>query len=259
MKVQFTDRQYQLIQTLPAAERGAVLAAFFDFKFNQENQVALEKLEKNQQAVFLKMLARNWGGAREKSGRKPRKSGKVQKKNIAENENQDNQENQVALEKLEKNQSRVVDNNILNINNINISPEKKIEKHTLTGMQKEKEKNPRTKWDLAMAEWNRIAGLYRRPKVRAITPQMQTAILARCADNKIRIGEFFAICEKALMRDPALRNGTDKWGGADLIYFTRPANFTRALQAADNPDMKFSRGDETAAVLADFIKGGDNE
>ena len=254
--------------------------------------------------ILKHLISRNWGGRRQNSGRKPRISANVQNlqssaaddfenqvfqdeiNQVFQDENQDNQDsdeksgqkNQVFQDLASKeskinqdNQdlpTRAVDNNIKN-NIINNNPELKKENHSLTGMIKEKEKNQvfqdsKNKWDLAAAEWNRIAGLYKRPRVRRINPAIQKSIICRCKENHLSLREFLAICEKALQGDAAMRCGTDKWGGADLIYFSRPANFMRAMQIADNPEyskMEHCNNSSaaTAAVLAEFIKGDDSK
>lgn len=254
--------------------------------------------------ILKHLISRNWGGRRQNSGRKPRISANVQNlqssaaddfenqvfqdeiNQVFQDENQDNQDldeksgqkNQVFQDLASKeskinqdNQdlpTRVVDNNIKN-NIINNNPELEKENHSLTGMIKEKEKNQvfqdsKNKWELAAAEWNRIAGLYKRPRVRRINPAIQKSIICRCKENHLSLREFLAICEKALQGDAAMRCGTDKWGGADLIYFSRPANFMRAMQIADNPEcskMEHCNNSSaaTAAVLAEFIKGDDSK
>lgn len=245
--------------------------------------------------ILKHLISRNWGGRRQNSGRKPRISANVQnlqssaaddfENQVFQDEiNQDNQDldeksgqkNQVFQDLASKeskinqdNQdlpTRVVDNNIKN-NIINNNPELEKENHSLTGMIKEKNQvfqDSKNKWDLAAAEWNRIAGLYKRPRVRRINPAIQKSIICRCKENHLSLREFLAICEKALQGDAAMRCGTDKWGGADLIYFSRPANFMRAMQIADNPEcskMEHCNNSSaaTAAVLAEFIKGEQNE
>ena len=252
--------------------------------------------------ILKHLISRNWGGRRQNSGRKPRISANVQNlqssaaddfenqvfqdeiNQVFQDENQDNQDldkksgqkNQVfqdlASKESKTNQdnqdlpTRVVDNNIKN-NIINNNPELKKENHSLTGMIKEKNQvfqDSKNKWDLAAAEWNRIAGLYKRPRVRRINPAIQKSIICRCKENHLSLREFLAICEKALRGDAAMRCGTDKWGGADLIYFSRPANFMRAMQIADNPEyskMEHCNNSSaaTAAVLAEFIKGDDSK
>lgn len=291
-------KQYQLIQNLPSNESQAVLAAYFAIKFIQLENLEKESKESKINQVFqdeiligspvatkiLKhLISRNWGGRRQNSGRKPRISANVQNlqssaaddfenqvfqdeinqvfQDLASKESKINQDNQDLP-------TRVVDNNIKN-NIINNNPELEKENHSLTGMIKEKEKNQvfqdsKNKWDLAAAEWNRIAGLYKRPRVRRINPAIQKSIICRCKENHLSLREFLAICEKALQGDAAMRCGTDKWGGADLIYFSRPANFMRAMQIADNPEcskMEHCNNSSaaTAAVLAEFIKGDDSK
>ena len=278
---------YNLIKQLPDEEQGRVIMALLDIAFEKskiqnENQIEIKNKFNLNNFDFLSPLAKSIisailpqmkirtmraGGARKGAGR-PRKSGNVQnlhnpekseneKKSKIQNENQIEIKNKFNLNNFEKSDAnaRVVDNNINNNIN-NIYPEK--ENISLTGYAKEKA--PANNWDRALQEWNRIAGLYRRPKCRAITPALQKSISARCKENKLHLSDFMAVCEKALAGDKAMRCGTDNWGGADLVYFSRSANFTRALQIADNPaaSKPAARGtSETYAILADFITKGE--
>ncbi len=274
--VRISRNQYWLLKQLGPEEQGravmALLEAVFEKSKNQ-NEIQIEKqfdfscLAKCviiEISSSLKLRSNRAGGARPGAGR-PRKSGNVPKMHIPRNlgklEKSKNQ-NEIQIEKksevleiqndfFEKNpaSARVVDN--IN-NNILINPEK--ETLSLTG--KSKEKAPAlSKWDKFLAEWNRIAALYSRPRCRAITPALQKSITARCKENNLHLSDFLITCEKALAGDKSLRCGTDTWRGADLLYFSRTANFTRALQIADNPQMQ-TQVNQTAQVLSEFIQGG---
>lgn len=263
----------------------------FEKKSKNQIDIQIDFLSESAKAVFyailpaMKLRTNRAGGARPGAGR-PRKSGNVPKMHISENigklaEPKNQIENQIEFEntksknqneiqfefetakktskkiqienQIEKNQpnARARDNN-KNIINNNIIPLK--ENIALSGNVKENPPLPKN-WALALAEWNRIAGLYHRPRMRNIPPALQKAISARCKENKLHLGEFMAICEQALARDKNMRCGTDNWRGADLLFFSRCANFTRALQIVDNPQESKGASNATADVLREFIKG----